>query len=1732
MGAFVYNSRDGMAERYTSNGGYYVTGTELNDTIVNGGYYDSSNYYSLQADLLHRGDNVNINGWEGSDEILNHGDKVYIDGGTGNDSIKNHWGRNVTICGGKDDDTIICEKANHNNQKELILYEPGDGNDVIYNFFDDEGRGTPDIDYLGECIYIGTGDMNDTSKVDDSYFDGLDFVLKIGDGSITLKDAKGKTFEIQDNYNNGGRGIYTKVKVLKDSSDTTPGSDETLSSEDDIIYGTKNDDTLENSRDKVKIEALAGNDDITNNGKSVTINGGNDKDSVKNFGSNTKINSENGNDWIYNENANKVTIDSGSGNDYISNGSNAGNAAGSDISIDSGEGDDTIWNAGNNASIKLGKGKDKIENYGNKATIDSGEDNDTILNYGTNVSIKAGNGDDTLSAETGESSTLYGEAGNDVISLYDTKTKVFGGKGDDIIRIESLADKTTVNGDEDSDTFVLNLSTQNGQSQIGNSAVIQDYESGKDKIVLEKASIASHFISDFDVILTLKSENISDYKLTLKNAKDKEITITDSDGKTTTQIYREETSKNEDEEEPYWTLEDLETLIDAIDFFLPIPIVQDVLDTTARVSSILNSVIAIEKKEITDKEELTGEAIKVASDISAIIDDVKSLKGENSLYGALNVSALDCIGNWISTLGIDKNKLNKDDCKLLDSAVESTNDLAIETFASIAKKIGTQAGWSIPEINYVVKRVKFVINFELARFMIAYEGHNQLRKSIEKYSAEELPFWTMAEETFVDVIAAGIHGGLHQLTRGLDDLTWKAFIWIKAKLSGEKLVKPTETYTEFAADGWKILLLGSTNSDDIIEIKKDNEVRYAQGGNDYIRNIFSNVKIYGGDGNDTIFSHKGSQNNYLNGNDGRDFIITYGESSTLKGANGNDKLASYGNNNYISGDTGIDFIFLKDTSYNTVTGGKESDIIALENAQNTLIYYSKGDGGDIIFGYDESDTIRISGKAEYTLSEEEQDICIKVGSETIILKEAKGKDIKIENRNTDKNPLDDIDPFNQNPIMMTQIGNLNLRGSESPQAVSLSGGNQTVQFNDKDGNIAIIDENATGRKNIIFGKGDDLGVFTSPNSNVKVAVGSGYDSIVVDNNARVNVDMAKASDAIIIANNSKVTLTNYNASSNAGVLVPNVDDIANAVKDNSIQLVNNEVLLDSSTSVKFNDKSNDSTIVNLITDDGEIQKVGFTNSSGGELNTSKFDDNFVLKGNYAESSSDKQKRGSSIIIAGKGFDTILAGARDVIDGGNGKNQIYLTPYDLRSSKDGATIATSGNGRNIVYGFHDGLDYDSDCIKIGKLSDLTFKFESDGLLLNSGDSRLKFDGIGIDSSYSDNSEYLPSNLNADEPELILLTDGSSTVNAAIAQTNQSVSINSNDLETPNAFFGNRSGLNFSDFDDDLNIDLAKGIGNLGNTNATFKGINKLQAGNGKNSLIGSNDKNTLIAGNGYNSIWSGANNDKMIGKSGSEDKDGSTTFFFLAGDEHDIIANFEFINEDNKYDDVADKIDISNNVVTDVYHSGDDIVLQINDSSDYLTIKDAYGKDFRINNLVAKVDKNIAYDGLANYYVADGGSSLTVDSSIGSAEIWLDNSHGTTFIGNISKLDASAVKGETSLVGNEFNNTIIAGQGDSSMWGGSSNSNDMLIGGESCNTFFYCLGNGNDTITGINNGDRIILSTVTLDQITGTNITAEGVSINFADGSSLQINGTANITYQLADASRYSANHERLQWEMK
>jgi Ca2+-binding RTX toxin-like protein len=1738
-----------MAEIYNYDANKLISGTSDNDQIYNGkeeniGYrpggdkvtiksragndfiYNYSNDVSIDSgadnDIIeHHGSKANIISGSGNDSILTGGNDPTISTGSGNDTVYNVTGYrasintgdgddvitngdyifhydNITIMAGRGNDTInLSQNSSFYN---VLQYVSGDGNDTVYGY-----SSTDKIQIINGSYTTSTS--------------GNDVIISVENGKITLKDAKNKNLDIS-----------TTTMDIDDRND-----DDDPNKEENIIRGTADDDTIENSRDAVKIEALAGNDTVENTRKNVTISAGDGDDSIHNTGSQVTIDGGNGDDTVINSGdsvsiigganddsiinyGDSTTIKGGTGTDtirlvhlvrssefscntliqyslgdgndtildiastdliHITNGSYSTQVSDNDliikvgedsitlkdaadrrlqiknasgeietvnpngivyycnntantqilgsshadtiynvapkVTIETGEGNNVIYNRSDNhyspslTSILVGSGDNIISNYNaDQVTIKTGNGNNQISNWnGNKVTIQSGAGDDTISnnaeyagnvstaiIETGDGNdiisnglyfskvTIDAGTGNDSISNSGNNISISGGNGDDTVQIKSESNNTTANGGQGSDTFTINLSTYSGQPRTSESAMIQDYESGKDKIVLEEASIASYSISGSDVILTIKSENISDYKLTLKNLKGKEVTFTDSDGNTTTQIY-----KNDDEKDNNNSifnsisniLKELSSneLVNFIDTISEATYELTKLDPIKYPAGLIHESISYvedlydifhdPKNNSVDAGDLLGLSSSSIAVFKSIYENLDTFSGatNTAIWGNAakrNVKVLalasDILGLISSYFSASTNLTEK----TARTAIADYLDATGENLGNVLDD-----AYDLFVINQQEAGPWNAMNVYVALFEAGIGTIEQAIRSSEKYYAEDGK-WDLNDtaKTLLDSSMAGLYGISHKLSAGLDDVIL----------------------------GW---------IDEITGGNKDSELNYFQ---------------------------KAATGYAILGNNIGAALAKFGLSIGRAIGNFWNQLNAFG--------------------------------------------YSIGvEAGNAILNVLNSD-LKSSNNVAYI---------------------------------TESGELNNLSNETQN---------IDFSNTYSPRIILLSGGNQNIQLNNADGNVAIVGETATGRKNIIFGKGDDLGIFTSSNANVKVTVGSGYDSIVVDNNARVNVDMAKADDAIIIANDSKVTLTNYDASSNAGILVSDVEDIISSVKDNSIQLVNDEVQLDSSTSVKISDRSKDHTIINLITDDGDIQKVGFTGSNGGSLDSSKLNGDLLLKGNYAETSSDKQNSHGSNIIAGKGNDSIIAGARDTVNGGSGHNQILLTPHNLRENKSGATIVLSDKGRNTVQGFHAGFESDSDCIKVDTISDIEFDFKNDGLILTYNDSRLLFDGIGTTES--------------EEHEKISLLEGDSTVDAAIAQTNQSISVN--DDTVPDAFFGNRSALNFNDYNGDININLAKEKGTFDGTDSIIKGFNKLQAGDGRNTLIGSNSNETLIAGNGYTSMWGGAGNDKLFGKSDSENKGGFTTFFFNSGDDHDTIADFEFITQDNRDGGTADKIDIANNVVTDVYRSGSDVVLQINDSSDYLTIKDAYGKDFQINNLIAKVDRNITYDGLANYYVADGGSSLTVDSSVDSAEIWLDNSHGTTFIGNIRTLDVSAVEGETSLVGNANDNTIIAGKSDASLWGGFSPADDLLIGGNSHNTFFYCNGNGHDTIQGTNNGDSVILSDISLNQITGTKITADAVSIDFINGGSLQINGSSDITYQLADGSKFFANHERLEWNYK
>lgn len=157
-------------ESYTSN--VSISGGDGADTVHNYGENVTVDCGSGNDSLSNHKNKVTIYGGSGADNIYNDADNVMIDCGEGADNFYG-WGTGNTIKGGKGDDTI------EGCWKNVFVYEDGDGNDSIY------------YAQSGDTVQIATNSGYTTQK------SGKDFIIKVGSGKMTFKDAANLKFNIE-----------------------------------------------------------------------------------------------------------------------------------------------------------------------------------------------------------------------------------------------------------------------------------------------------------------------------------------------------------------------------------------------------------------------------------------------------------------------------------------------------------------------------------------------------------------------------------------------------------------------------------------------------------------------------------------------------------------------------------------------------------------------------------------------------------------------------------------------------------------------------------------------------------------------------------------------------------------------------------------------------------------------------------------------------------------------------------------------------------------------------------------------------------------------------------------------------------------------------------------------------------------------------------------------------------------------------------------------------------------------------------------------------------------------------------------------------------------------------------------------------------------------------------------------------------------------------------------------
>ena len=113
--------------------------------------------------------------------------------------------------------------------------------------------------------------------------------------------------------------------------------------------------------------------------------------------------------------------------------------------------------------------------------------------------------------------------------------------------------------------------------------------------------------------------------------------------------------------------------------------------------------------------------------------------------------------------------------------------------------------------------------------------------------------------------------------------------------------------------------------------------------------------------------------------------------------------------------------------------------------------------------------------------------------------------------------------------------------------------------------------------------------------------------------------------------------------------------------------------------------------------------------------------------------------------------------------------------------------------------------------------------------------------------------------------------------------------------------------------------------------------------------------------------------------------------------------------------------------------------------------------------------------------------------------------------------------------NNGENTLVAGDGGSVLWGGAGDHADLLVGGEGEDRFIYMYGNGNDVVLADEN-DIVDLDSVDFGQVKGLSFEDNSIRFVFNDFGSLGVLG--RVKEIDINGGQYTPNYETKTFEPK
>ena len=821
----------------------------------------------------------------GDDNIANNFASVSVNAGAGDDTITNS-GKVVTINAGTGDDQISVSGSG------LIQYAAGDGNDTL--------------NYSSSYrIKLTSG------KIDRAVLSDNNVVLRVGEGSITVTDAKSKPIYITNadgtstvltlnNKDEESFAYNAKKNAFTVDSDFTGtiSASEYVSGVVSIIAsdveepieinGNANSNVIVGSREENTINGGAGNDTLIGNG---ILTGGDGSDF-----------------FVYGGGLATIT-DYTAGVDRIS----LNTAQIAEVAL---SGNDVILSTGDEDSLTIVNGKDKKITFGaGKSALQYIFEDKTIFNSGkTAATLTASstgfNANDslvTIDATRTESASVTGNIKANRILAGTGGATLNGGLGND-----------TLVGGAGADVFVY-------ENASGNE-VIQNYVSGADKISLgADASISSFAVNTKTKDLILR---VGSNALTLKkvngddiSANGKAVTLIDADDNETTTTY----------------------FVNRATAGAGVSLNAAFTGKTFTASSDVVTVDALQVvKPFTlngnDKDNvLTGGTSNDTVYGKAGDDNLSGSAGNDRIYGEAGNDYLsgDAGNDWLSG-GLGKDTLsggagndilygNEDDDSLTGDAGNDrlygdagddclSGDAGNDTlYGGLGKD--TLSGGDGADILY---------GNEDDDSLTGGTGNDRLYGDAgDDYLSGDLG----NDLLYGGAGADSLYGGEgNDYLNGNEDNDY-----LNGDAGNDTLYGGAGADSIYGGDG--VDLLYGEAGNDTLEGGADNDRLYGQDGNDYLRGDAGNDLLIGGNGADTLYG--GSGNDTLTGNDGADIFVY---------ESGNDVIADYASGDKISLGSAI--------SKATVSGANviltiDGGTLTLTNAMSKKLTFIDADGEEM-----------------------------------------------------------------------------------------------------------------------------------------------------------------------------------------------------------------------------------------------------------------------------------------------------------------------------------------------------------------------------------------------------------------------------------------------------------------------------------------------------------------------------------------------------------------------------------------------------------------------------------------------------------------------------------------------------------------------------------------------------------------------------------------------------------------